>query len=219
MLPSRALLRSSCVRAFCRRRAAPGKVRRVKSPVPGERAGAPARSKGDNVNTKSLYCQPSPGPVEESVGGIGPLLELISGPAYVIDSQGVLVLSNEVGHSALERDPRLGREIFDAAQGRLSDRIESVRTLGRGTRARLFIVVMTSDPPNLEGRFRAAAHDSHLSEAEGKVLRHLVRGDANKDIAAKLDCSVRTVEVHVTAILSKCRVDSRSRLIAWFWTR
>ena len=61
----------------------------------------------------------------------------------------------------------------------------------------------------------SAARSSH---AELRVLTHVVRGDANKDIAAKLGLALRTVEVHVTALLRKCHVDSRARLVFKFWT-
>lgn len=151
--------------------------------------------------------------------GLGPLLELISGPAFVVDSQGRVLLANEAGYSAIERDPSVRPDIVEATQGRPSARIESIRPLGRGVSTRRFIVRLTNGPPDLELRLPSAIEHAGLSEAESKVFRHLVAGDANKDVAAKLDCSVRTVEVHVTSILAKQKVDSRSRLIAWFWTR
>jgi DNA-binding NarL/FixJ family response regulator len=56
-----------------------------------------------------------------------------------------------------------------------------------------------------------------LSARETEVLRHLAEGDANKDIAAKLSCALRTVEAHVTSILQKAHCESRAQVVARFW--
>lgn len=56
-----------------------------------------------------------------------------------------------------------------------------------------------------------------LSARETQVLAHLSEGDANKDIAAKLGCALRTVEAHVTSILNKARCASRAQVVAHFW--
>jgi DNA-binding CsgD family transcriptional regulator len=55
---------------------------------------------------------------------------------------------------------------------------------------------------------------ANLTTREKHVLTHILRGDANKDIANALGLSVRTVEFHVGNILHKVRVDSRARLIS-----
>jgi DNA-binding NarL/FixJ family response regulator len=44
-----------------------------------------------------------------------------------------------------------------------------------------------------------------------------VQGTPNKTIAATLGCSVRAVEVHVTALLDKTQTGSRAELGARFW--
>ena len=46
------------------------------------------------------------------------------------------------------------------------------------------------------------------------MLGHLIRGESNKTLSTKLGCAERTVEVHVTRILAKARVESRSALIS-----
>lgn len=55
-----------------------------------------------------------------------------------------------------------------------------------------------------------------LTPQEKKVLGGICRALANKEIAAELQCSPRTVEVHVTRILAKARLDSRAQLVAHF---
>lgn len=51
---------------------------------------------------------------------------------------------------------------------------------------------------------------SHLSHREGEVAILLAQGDAHKDIAEKLDITVRTVKAHATAIY--CRLHVKDRL-------
>jgi two-component system response regulator FixJ len=54
-----------------------------------------------------------------------------------------------------------------------------------------------------------------LSPREREVLRHLVRGDANKRVAAAMDLSVRTVEMHRAAALRKLAVKSIAEAAAY----
>jgi DNA-binding NarL/FixJ family response regulator len=46
------------------------------------------------------------------------------------------------------------------------------------------------------------------------VLKLITRGAANKEIAAQLSITERTVKAHVTSILSKLGVSSRGEAIA-----
>ena len=53
-----------------------------------------------------------------------------------------------------------------------------------------------------------------LSPAEQVVLAHLRQGLSNREIAAILGKSERTVKNQVSAVLAKCGVPTRARLIA-----
>jgi two-component system response regulator NreC len=53
-----------------------------------------------------------------------------------------------------------------------------------------------------------------LTSREAEVLSWLMRGVANKDIAERLGCSVKTVEFHVSNLLRKHRASSRLELVA-----
>ena len=57
-----------------------------------------------------------------------------------------------------------------------------------------------------------------LTPRQVDVMTRLVRGDCNKEIAAYLSISRRTVEIHVAALLDKSGCDSRARFIAQFWS-
>jgi DNA-binding NarL/FixJ family response regulator len=53
-----------------------------------------------------------------------------------------------------------------------------------------------------------------LTPREAEVLDHVVRGQANQEIASKLNVSEKTVKFHVSSILAKVAVRSRAQLIA-----
>ncbi len=67
-------------------------------------------------------------------------------------------------------------------------------------------------------RHRSAAHASllvePLTEREREVLRLLVQGASNREIAEYLVLSVNTVKKHVSNICSKLGVQSRTQAIA-----
>jgi DNA-binding NarL/FixJ family response regulator len=54
-----------------------------------------------------------------------------------------------------------------------------------------------------------------LTPREREVLHHLARGDAYKQIAARLGISARTVESHVGAVLRKLQLTSRHEVAHW----
>ena len=59
-------------------------------------------------------------------------------------------------------------------------------------------------------------HDEDLTEAEGRIAAAVARGLSNKEIAAELGISVRTVENHISHILSKKNFSNRVE-IARHW--
>jgi DNA-binding CsgD family transcriptional regulator len=67
-------------------------------------------------------------------------------------------------------------------------------------------------------RVRAATERWSLTARQSEVLSFLVRGKANKEIAAALGCAGNTVELHVTTIFRKAGVTSRAELIHRFWS-
>ncbi|MFZ5897082.1 MAG: helix-turn-helix domain-containing protein [Myxococcota bacterium] len=54
---------------------------------------------------------------------------------------------------------------------------------------------------------------AELTARERGVLERVLLGETNKEIAAALGCSVKTVEFHVSNILKKVGVESRLQLI------
>jgi RNA polymerase sigma factor (sigma-70 family) len=54
-----------------------------------------------------------------------------------------------------------------------------------------------------------------LTKREREVLRHLARGYTYKEIARRLNISVKTVETHASAILRKLQLSNRNELSRW----
>ncbi len=59
---------------------------------------------------------------------------------------------------------------------------------------------------------RAAAYPASLSERQREVLHSVIDNRANKEIASKLNITVRTVKFHISTLLSKFGVESRAEL-------
>ncbi|MEI6616111.1 MAG: helix-turn-helix transcriptional regulator [Cyanobium sp. ELA507] len=58
-----------------------------------------------------------------------------------------------------------------------------------------------------------------MSPAERRVLEVLGRGASNREIAAVLYLSVRTVESHISTLLAKTGCSSRTQLVLWALAR
>jgi DNA-binding CsgD family transcriptional regulator len=59
---------------------------------------------------------------------------------------------------------------------------------------------------------RAVACPASLSERQMEVLHSVIDNRANKEIASKLNITVRTVKFHISTLLSKFGVESRAEL-------
>lgn len=59
---------------------------------------------------------------------------------------------------------------------------------------------------------RTVAGPATLSARQREVLHSVMENRANKEIASKLNITVRTVKFHISALLSKFGVDSRAEL-------
>jgi DNA-binding NarL/FixJ family response regulator len=106
-----------------------------------------------------------------------------------------------------------------AVAGPESADAEVMRLRLRGTDTVHTMVVLREGAPRLEPRLIAAKARWTLTRRQTEVLGHLVRGASNKSIAAALTCTVNTVEQHVTELLRRSDLESRSALVAAFWTQ
>jgi two-component system, NarL family, response regulator LiaR len=99
---------------------------------------------------------------------------------------------------------------------RASELVEAVRAVHRGevvlhpeiVRKIALLWARKRPPP-------AAGADASLTPREMQVLFHVARGLRNKDIARELEMSARTVEGHLSTILGKLGVGSRTEAAAY----
>ena len=146
-------------------------------------------------------------------------LDLVAQPVFVVNHLGNIVLANGIGRELLDRDRTVLALCSEVARGAArSVRVRSVTPFGARGLGRHFIVVVSEKQVVLDARMDRATRDLQLTPAEARIFEHLVSGDSAKDIALRVGCAPRTVEVHTTAILKKSRKPTRARLAAWFWT-
>ena len=143
-------------------------------------------------------------------------LEALGQPAYVVTATGRVAHANAAGRSRLEREgaghvaEALTRHLLgEPGGGRLS--VTPLRLEGAAPH---YLAVPRDDAPRTFARLHELGASWKLTARETEVLGHLLRGESNKTISGKLGCAERTVEVHVTRILAKARVESRSALIS-----
>jgi DNA-binding NarL/FixJ family response regulator len=82
---------------------------------------------------------------------------------------------------------------------------------GRGPAA----LADTPLPEHLRLAGRPAVGDVELTAREIEVLGCLAAGMSNKQVARRLDISIRTVTVHVSNLLRKTRSASRTEVALW----
>ncbi|HEX8706582.1 MAG TPA: LuxR C-terminal-related transcriptional regulator [Myxococcaceae bacterium] len=144
-------------------------------------------------------------------------LEALGQPAYVTTATGRVVHANRVGRARTARSARhLEESVRRHVSGEASPEttITALRVPGLATH---YLVVDRNVDARNDARVRVLAERWGLTARECDVLENIIQGASNKAIAARLGCAERTVEVHVTHVLSKSQVESRSALIAKFF--
>jgi DNA-binding NarL/FixJ family response regulator len=145
-------------------------------------------------------------------------LEALGQPAYVLTSTGRVVYANSAGRARAERVSQyLVQAVRRHAQGEPLPAGASITALQVRGLAPHYLVVDRSAEAQASTRVHLLSTRWGLTGREAEVLEHIIQGTSNKAIAARLGCAERTVEVHVTHVLSKAQVESRSALIAKFF--
>jgi DNA-binding NarL/FixJ family response regulator len=95
------------------------------------------------------------------------------------------------------------------------DLIHAIRTVARGG-TYLDPALAGKVLGGLMGRSAPAgsSQGAALSDREEEVLRLIARGFTNREIAAQLDVSVKTVETHKARAMEKLDIDSRAGIVA-----
>jgi DNA-binding CsgD family transcriptional regulator len=122
-----------------------------------------------------------------------------------------------VSHFQVEAGPE-GQFPVEQAAGLLA-----MHCMVRGQSPRDYVVMVQADTEILEGLTekaeqllqagRSVGNSVRLTRREEEVLGGVMRSLANKEIAASLNLSERTVKFHVSSLLAKFRVRGRMELV------
>lgn len=149
------------------------------------------------------------------------MMQVYPGEAYLVHADGRIACANDLGARVLdERGADAQLELLRAVSGAAGagDSPYDVHPVRRMGMAPMSLLTRASRRDTaLDDRLAEAARAWSLSPRELYVLRELANGSANKDIAARGDISLRTVEVHITSLLRKARVTSRLELVVRTW--
>jgi DNA-binding NarL/FixJ family response regulator len=148
--------------------------------------------------------------------GLVHAMEAIGAAAFLADRGGRVVHANLAGESLLDERPRSTREQIRHEIAREGSDQSAARIDAPGMPERFLVVLRQA--VDVDARLRTAAVRWGVTRREFDVLRGVVRGDSNKEIALRLALHEGSVERHVTSLLRKARCDGRSRLVARFWT-
>jgi DNA-binding CsgD family transcriptional regulator len=141
------------------------------------------------------------------------MLEPLGTPAFVIRSGIAIAHANQAGRQLLRRVPELAEQLRKGRAPPGFD-VTALASWGLSRHALAVLRVGQGDASVLVAR---AAQRWQLTARERQVLELLVTGLSNKDIATALQCSAKTIEVHVTVLLKKSGREQRTALAAAVW--
>jgi DNA-binding NarL/FixJ family response regulator len=95
-----------------------------------------------------------------------------------------------------------------------NDELELVEAIKVISRHKPFFSTAASEAL-LDNLLRPSLRDSVLTDREREVVQLLAEGKANKEVAAALDISVKTVETHRAAIMRKLEIDTFADLVRY----
>lgn len=168
---------------------------------------------------RDVLARREPSTADEAAVGTATLLavlETLPSAAFVVTASGEVVHANTRGRREVEEGALDLRRCLEAPRG--SEHV-IVHPLPKGSDGGGRVLVLRSDPvAAAAARIARAAEEWQLTRHQIAVLGLLVHGEANKTIAERRKCSLRTVEVHVSGLLKKSGTACRAELIARFWT-
>lgn len=145
-------------------------------------------------------------------------LEAIGRAAMVVDASGRIVEANSAARASLanaDAESSMRDTLRAVVRGEGVEHPDwSTTPVARNGQGVAHLVVARPPKVGVIGSVGQAARKWGLTRRQHEVLAKVADGHPNKIIAARLGVSVRTVEVHLTALFMKARVASRAELLA-----
>ena len=128
----------------------------------------------------------------------------------------VLTLSRHADAGYIQQLLRAGAAGYVLKQSASTELMHAIRAIASGgTYLDPKLAAKVADAySGRAGALRGEAHGS-LSERESEVLRHIALGYSNKEIAARLELSVKTIEAHKANAMRKLGITSRIDLVRY----
>ena len=152
-----------------------------------------------------------------AIAALAAALDVMGAPAFVVRPPTNVVHANYAGRILRDRDARALEEELRAALAGDGSKYHVSSLTSRGAPDH-FIVLQRAPRETAAERAAAAAAHWALTPRQREVLAHVIAGECDKTIAAKLGCAERTVELHVSACLERARCHQRAELVARAWS-
>jgi len=147
---------------------------------------------------------------ELSSTALDTVLDTLTTPAFIVDRRTRRVLfANETGRARLA-----SLDLDGALAGAPGFDVRAVPQPGGGSGVHLVLATNNDE----RSRLSVCRKRWGLTKRQAQVLALVVDGFGNKEVAADLGISLRTAELHVSALLEAANVQSRAQLVSAFWT-
>lgn len=160
----------------------------------------------------------------------GLLLDAVEASAFVMDAKGTVLIANPRGLSHLDAaSEELLSFLRTGTVGGEGPVDHDLGTWSRGPLrawrrwftaddgSKCALVVVDSEHARVDAAIAAASQAWELTARQGDVLRHVLAGRSNKEVAAALGAATKTIDVHMRALFSKAGVTSRGALVSKTW--
>jgi DNA-binding CsgD family transcriptional regulator len=140
-------------------------------------------------------------------------MEALGAAAFVVDGRGRILAQNAAGAALLDKDHKGTLQSLRSDRGRFR-----AHPLLCSEAPGCTLYVLRAVAGETGQRAASAAALFGLTRREAQVLQLLAQGLPNKAISGELRAAAKTIEQHVTALLSKSACPNRAALTALFWT-
>jgi two-component system response regulator NreC len=127
----------------------------------------------------------------------------------------VVSLTRHADQTFLEELLRAGASAYVLKQSPHSELLRAIRAAAAGRQYIDPALTHHLAAPFAADRKRSGRMSATLSERETEVLRFVARGHSNKEIAARLDLSNKTIEVHKANAMRKLGLRGRIELLQY----